>query len=234
MAVPNLQATVFNLIFNNLASTTKCLAHTLLPKMVELSANIVMSRKLALLSFFIPTFLLGIGLTLSAQQPTLSTGCLCLFLVVFHLLKFYLSLKFFEPCALEPSPSTSSPTTTRVPPSPPCQFCADDFAVEPLQVSSSATESTSSSAAVSPVSASTTTLVPFAAEVLWLTHLFRDLRVTLTHRPLLLCDNKSALFLSSNPVSISAPSTSTLIIISYVSSLLLALFVFNISRLTYN
>ena len=39
-----------------------------------------------------------------------------------------------------------------------------------------------------------------AAEVLWLTHLLRDLRVTLTHRPLLLCDNKSAIFLSSNPV----------------------------------
>ncbi|RVW16345.1 Retrovirus-related Pol polyprotein from transposon RE1 [Vitis vinifera] len=40
-----------------------------------------------------------------------------------------------------------------------------------------------------------------AAEVLWLTHLLCDLRVTLTHRPLLLCDNKSAIFLSSNPVS---------------------------------
>ena len=39
------------------------------------------------------------------------------------------------------------------------------------------------------------------AEVLWLTHLLRDLRVTLTHWPLLLCDNKSAIFLSSNPVS---------------------------------
>ncbi|RVW98311.1 Retrovirus-related Pol polyprotein from transposon RE1 [Vitis vinifera] len=70
---------------------------------------------------------------------------------------------FFEPCALEPSPSPSSPTTTRVPPSPPCHSCADDFAVEPLQVSSSATESTFSSAAVSPVPASTTTLVSFAA-----------------------------------------------------------------------
>ena len=39
------------------------------------------------------------------------------------------------------------------------------------------------------------------AEVLWLTHLLRDLRVTLTHWPLLLCDNKSAIFLSSNLVS---------------------------------
>ncbi|RVW65075.1 hypothetical protein CK203_034873 [Vitis vinifera] len=171
MAVPNLQATIFNLIFNNLASTTKCLAHTLLPKMVELSANIVMSRKLALISFFIPTFLLGIGLTLSAQRPTLSTGCLCLFLVVFHLLKFICATSiadiglsnFFEPCALEPSPSPSSPTTTRVSPSPPCHFCADEFAVEPLQVSSSATESTSSLVAVLPVPASATTLVPFAA-----------------------------------------------------------------------
>lgn len=40
-----------------------------------------------------------------------------------------------------------------------------------------------------------------AAEVLWLTHLLRDLRVTLPNRPLLLCDNNSAIFLSSNPMS---------------------------------
>ena len=39
------------------------------------------------------------------------------------------------------------------------------------------------------------------AEVLWLTHLLRDLRVTLPHRPLFLCDNKSPIFLSSNLVS---------------------------------
>ena len=39
---------------------------------------------------------------------------------------------FFEPCALEPSPSTSSPTTMQVTPSPPCHFCADDSIVEPL------------------------------------------------------------------------------------------------------
>ena len=40
-----------------------------------------------------------------------------------------------------------------------------------------------------------------AAELLWLTHLLRDLKVSLPQRPLLLCDNKSAIFLSSNPVS---------------------------------
>ncbi|XP_041011288.1 uncharacterized mitochondrial protein AtMg00810-like [Juglans microcarpa x Juglans regia] len=40
-----------------------------------------------------------------------------------------------------------------------------------------------------------------ATEVLWLTHLLRDHHVPTTHRPLLLCDNKSAVFLSSNPVS---------------------------------
>ncbi|KAF5444723.1 hypothetical protein F2P56_033831, partial [Juglans regia] len=44
-------------------------------------------------------------------------------------------------------------------------------------------------------------LASTAAEVLWLDHLLRDLRVSTTDRPLLLCDNKSAIFLSSNPVS---------------------------------
>ncbi|XP_068667673.1 uncharacterized mitochondrial protein AtMg00810-like [Aristolochia californica] len=39
-----------------------------------------------------------------------------------------------------------------------------------------------------------------AAELIWLTHLLRDLQVSIPERPLLLCDNKSALFLSSNPV----------------------------------
>ncbi|RVW79840.1 Retrovirus-related Pol polyprotein from transposon RE2 [Vitis vinifera] len=72
------------------------------------------------------------------------------------------------------------------------------------------------------------------AEVLWLTHLLRDLRVTLTHWPLLLCDNKSAIFLSSNPVSTSTPSTSSSIIILSVSSLLLAPLVFSMFRPTYN
>ncbi|KAL6312086.1 hypothetical protein AAG906_015480 [Vitis piasezkii] len=60
-------------------------------------------------------------------------------------------------------------------------------------------------------------LALIVAEVLWLTHLLRDLRVTLTHQPLLLCDNKSAIFLSSNPVS-----------------LLLAPLVFSMFRPTYN
>jgi hypothetical protein len=40
-----------------------------------------------------------------------------------------------------------------------------------------------------------------ASEVVWLTHLLRDLNVPLSHQPLLLCDNKSALFLTLNPVS---------------------------------
>jgi hypothetical protein len=40
-----------------------------------------------------------------------------------------------------------------------------------------------------------------AAEVLWLTHLLHDLQVPMINKPLLLCDNKSAIFLGSNPVS---------------------------------
>ena len=40
-----------------------------------------------------------------------------------------------------------------------------------------------------------------AAKLLWLMHLLRDLKVSLPRWPLLLCDNKSAIFLSSNPVS---------------------------------
>ena len=40
-----------------------------------------------------------------------------------------------------------------------------------------------------------------AAELLWLTHLHHDLKVPLPQQPLLLCDNKSVIFLSSNPVS---------------------------------
>ncbi|XP_035547330.1 uncharacterized mitochondrial protein AtMg00810-like [Juglans regia] len=40
-----------------------------------------------------------------------------------------------------------------------------------------------------------------AAKLLWLMHLLHDLKVSYSHQPLLLCDNKSAIFLSSNPVS---------------------------------
>jgi hypothetical protein len=40
-----------------------------------------------------------------------------------------------------------------------------------------------------------------ASEVVWLTHLLRDLNVSLSHQSLLLCDNKSALFPTLNPVS---------------------------------
>ncbi|RVW33283.1 Retrovirus-related Pol polyprotein from transposon RE1 [Vitis vinifera] len=40
-----------------------------------------------------------------------------------------------------------------------------------------------------------------AAELLWLMHLLHDLKVPIPQQPLLLCDNKSAIFFSSNPVS---------------------------------
>ncbi|XP_068663093.1 uncharacterized mitochondrial protein AtMg00810-like [Aristolochia californica] len=40
-----------------------------------------------------------------------------------------------------------------------------------------------------------------AAEIIWLTHLLTYLHVPLPQPPLLLCDNKSTIFLSSNPVS---------------------------------
>ena len=42
MVAQNLQPIGFNLIFDNLASIPKCLVRTLLPKMVELNANIIM------------------------------------------------------------------------------------------------------------------------------------------------------------------------------------------------
>ena len=44
-------------------------------------------------------------------------------------------------------------------------------------------------------------LATTAAELLWVTHLLHDLKVPISQQPLLLCDNKSAVFLSSNPVS---------------------------------
>lgn len=40
-----------------------------------------------------------------------------------------------------------------------------------------------------------------AAEIVWLTHLLRELYALPSSRPTLLCDNQSALFLSQNPVS---------------------------------
>ena len=70
--------------------------------------------------------------------------------------------KFYEPCSLEPPYSTSSPTTTQVFTIPPCHFCADDSAVKPLQVSSSAIESTSPSVAVLLAPVSATDLAPSA------------------------------------------------------------------------
>ncbi|XP_071728268.1 uncharacterized mitochondrial protein AtMg00810-like [Rutidosis leptorrhynchoides] len=39
------------------------------------------------------------------------------------------------------------------------------------------------------------------AEIIWITHLLKELHVLLPDRPTILCDNKSALFLSQNPVS---------------------------------
>ena len=65
---------------------------------------------------------------------------------------------FYEPYSLEPPSSTSSPTTTQVSTTPSCHFCVDDSAVELIQVSSSATESTSPSIAVSPTPVSATDL----------------------------------------------------------------------------
>ena len=44
-------------------------------------------------------------------------------------------------------------------------------------------------------------LALIATKLLWLMHLLRDLKVSLPWWPLLLCNNKSAIFLSSNPVS---------------------------------
>ncbi|KAJ9555163.1 hypothetical protein OSB04_009777 [Centaurea solstitialis] len=40
-----------------------------------------------------------------------------------------------------------------------------------------------------------------AAEIVWVTHLLRELHVLPPDRPTLLCDNRSAIFLSQNPVS---------------------------------
>ncbi|XP_071705402.1 uncharacterized mitochondrial protein AtMg00810-like [Rutidosis leptorrhynchoides] len=40
-----------------------------------------------------------------------------------------------------------------------------------------------------------------AAEIIWQTHLLRELHVLPSGRPTLLCDNRSALFLSQNPIS---------------------------------
>lgn len=40
-----------------------------------------------------------------------------------------------------------------------------------------------------------------AAEIVWITHLLQELHALPSSRPTLLCDNKSALFMSQNPVS---------------------------------
>lgn len=40
-----------------------------------------------------------------------------------------------------------------------------------------------------------------AAEIIWVTHLLRELHALPLQRPTLLCDNKSALFMTQNPVS---------------------------------
>ena len=40
-----------------------------------------------------------------------------------------------------------------------------------------------------------------AAELIWITHLLRELHVLPTGRPTILCDNQSDLFLTQNPVS---------------------------------
>lgn len=40
-----------------------------------------------------------------------------------------------------------------------------------------------------------------ASEMIWLTHLLRDLHALSSSRPVLLCDNKSAIFISQNLVA---------------------------------
>lgn len=40
-----------------------------------------------------------------------------------------------------------------------------------------------------------------AADIVWLTHLLSDLRVSLPSQPVLLCDNQGAIFIGGNPVS---------------------------------
>ncbi|GJV61903.1 uncharacterized mitochondrial protein-like protein [Tanacetum coccineum] len=40
-----------------------------------------------------------------------------------------------------------------------------------------------------------------AAEIVWITHLLQELHALPPDRPTLLCDNKSALFMSQNPIS---------------------------------
>src|SRR3954471_4231139 len=44
-------------------------------------------------------------------------------------------------------------------------------------------------------------LASTASEVKWLCHLLRDLKVTISTTPIILCDNQSAIFLTANPVS---------------------------------
>ena len=44
-------------------------------------------------------------------------------------------------------------------------------------------------------------LATTATELLWLTHLLHDLKVPISPKSILLCDNRSAIFLSSNPIS---------------------------------
>ena len=40
-----------------------------------------------------------------------------------------------------------------------------------------------------------------AAEIVWVTHLLRELHALPPDRPTLLCDNQSAIFLSQNPIA---------------------------------
>ena len=114
---------------------------------------------------------------------------------------------FFEACSLEPSPNPSSPTTTRVPPTP-CHFCANDYVVEPLQVSSSATESTSPSAAFSPVLASATALVTFATPMDPI-HATTSVAPSASH-PMIKCA-KSGIFKTRYPAHLSFVQSSPLI-----------------------
>lgn len=71
------------------------------------------------------------------------------------------------------------------------------------------------------------------AEVLCVTTLLHDLKISLQHHPLLLCDNKSAIFLSHNPMSHKSAKHIVVTIILCVNRLLRVLFTVSLFLLIY-
>ena len=156
MAAPNLQATVFNLIFDNFASTTKCLVPmpvlgglspfevllSLIIMRISIPLVVVFTHAYGIihLTIFLPVayhvFLVIVphikaSVVLTPQLLAHILHDMLALMNIFSpfqilpvplLLLTLVSLFFFEPCSLELSPSTSSPLTTRVPPTPPCHF----------------------------------------------------------------------------------------------------------------